>query len=104
MVVLARSKAMNGMYEAKTTEAIAVKEGILLARERGINHVIIESDSLLVVQVVNTNLNMGELGASIQGIIGLLRAFGSWNLKHMKREYNRATHELAQIAKAAEAT
>ena len=86
---------MNGMYEAETIEAFAVEEGILLARERGLNQVVIELDSLLVVQAINTNSNMGELGSIIQGIIGFLRTFGSWNSKHLKREFNRAAHELA---------
>ena len=61
-VVVVRSKVLNGMYEAETTEAFAVEEGILLARERGLNQVVIESDSLSVVQALNTNSNMGELG------------------------------------------
>ena len=91
---------MNGMYEAETTEAIAVEEGVLLASERELNQVIIESDSLSVVHAVNTSSNIGELGSIIQGITGLLRAFGSWKMKHLKREYNRVAHELAQIAKA----
>ena len=100
MVVAARSKVMNGMYEAETTEAIAVEEGVLLASERELNQVIIESDSLSVVHAVNTSSNIGELGSIIQGITGLLRAFGSWKMKHLKREYNKVAHELAQIAKA----
>ena len=72
-VVVARSKVLNGMYEAETTEAFAVEEGILLARERGLNQVIIESDSISEVQAVNTNSNMGELGSIIQGITDFLR-------------------------------
>ena len=48
-VVVARSKVLNGMFEVETAEAFAVKEGILLARERGLNHVVIELDSLSVV-------------------------------------------------------
>ena len=68
---------LNGMYEAETIEAFVVEEGILLARERGLNQVVIELDSLLVVQAINTNSNMGELGSIIQGIIGFLRTFGS---------------------------
>ena len=38
-VVVVRSKVLNGMYEAETIEAFAVEEGILLARERGLNQV-----------------------------------------------------------------
>ena len=44
-VVVVRSK----VYEAKTTEAFAMEEGILLAREIGLNQVVIESDSLSIV-------------------------------------------------------
>ena len=76
-VVVARSKVLNGMYEAETIETFAVEEGILLAYERGLNQVVIESDSLSVVQAINTNSIMEELGSIIQGIIGFLRAFGS---------------------------
>ena len=103
-VVVARSKVLNGMFEVETTEAFAVKEGILLARERGLNHVVIELDSLSVVQAINSNSIMGELGSIFQGIIGFLRVFGSWKLKHLKWDFNRATHELAQLAKAAGVT
>ena len=62
------------------------------------------NDSLSEVHAVNTSSNIGELGSIMQGITGLLRAFGSWKMKHLKREYNRVAHELAQIAKAAGAT
>ena len=72
-----RRKVMNGLYEVETTKAIAVKEGVLLAYERELNPVIIESNSLSVVHPVNTSSNIGELGSIIQGIIGSLRAFGS---------------------------
>ena len=95
---------LNGMFEVETTEAFAVKEGILLARERGLNHVVIELDSLSVVQAINSNSIMGESGSIFQGIIGFLRVFGSWKLKHLKWDFNRATHELAQLAKAAGVT
>lgn len=77
MVEVAESKVMNGTYAAETVEAFAVEEGILPACQRGLNQVIIESDSLSIVQAVNTNSNMGELGAIVQGITGLLRNFGS---------------------------
>ena len=36
-VLMAKSKDMAGSYEVEITEALAVKEGVLLARERGLH-------------------------------------------------------------------
>ena len=36
-VLVAKSKVMAGSYEVEITEALAVKEGVLLARERGLH-------------------------------------------------------------------
>ena len=37
----------------------------------------------------------------IQGSLELVRSFRSWKVRYLKREDNRAAHELAQFAKAA---
>ena len=37
---MAKSKDMAGSYEVEITEALAVKEGVLLARERGLHQII----------------------------------------------------------------
>uniref|UniRef100_A0A7N2N343 RNase H type-1 domain-containing protein n=1 Tax=Quercus lobata TaxID=97700 RepID=A0A7N2N343_QUELO len=44
----------------------------------------------------------GYLGHVYQGILSLLSSFSSWKIKHVKREYNRAAHELAQYARMKE--
>ena len=51
---------MARSYEVETTEALAVKEGVLLARERELHQIILEIDSLAVVQALNTRSSHGE--------------------------------------------
>ena len=62
---MAKSKDMAGSYEVEITEALAVKEGVLLARERGLHQIILETDSLAVVQAISTQSSHGEAGTVI---------------------------------------
>lgn len=101
MVLTARSKLMHGSYGEEITEAFAVEEGILLASEMELQQIIIKSDSLMVVEAINTSSFHGDMGPIIQGILGILSQLSSWKVKHLKRDYNRVAHELAQNAKAA---
>ena len=86
-VLVARSKVMAGSYKAKTIEALAVEEGVLLARERGRHKIILETDSLIVVQAIKTKSSHGEARIVIQGVLVLLESFRSWKLQHLKRDY-----------------
>ena len=54
------------------TEVLAVEEGIPLANEMGLHHVILESHSLSVVQTILSKEVKGEMGYTVQGIISLL--------------------------------
>lgn len=80
-------------------ETLAVEAGILLAREMELPHIINESDAMSVVQTINTGELEGCLGHLYQGIFYLLSSFSSWKAMHVKREYNRVAHELAQSAR-----
>ncbi|KAL0009236.1 hypothetical protein SO802_010738 [Lithocarpus litseifolius] len=99
MVVAAACKVLNGDYDAAVTEAFAVDEGIRLALEMELHRIIVESDSIEVVDAINEENCNCEYGMVIQGSLELLRVFRSWKVRHLKRDYNRAAHELAQIAK-----
>ena len=101
MVVVASCKALNGNYDAAVTEAFAVDEGIRLAAVLELQQIIVESDSTGVVEAINGSDCNGEFGMVIQGSLELLRSFRSWFVRYLKRDYNRATHELAQLAKVA---
>ncbi|XP_050259042.1 uncharacterized protein LOC126704044 [Quercus robur] len=100
LVIAAGSKVLNGAFAADVTETLAVEEGIRLAKELELLQVIIESDSVVVVEAISVGNCNGGLGPIIQGSLELLRSFKSWKVRHLKREYNKAAHVLAQAAKA----
>ena len=91
---------LNGEYGAAVTEALAVEEEIRLAMEMELQRIIVESDACGVVNAINESNGSGEFGMVIQGSLELLRSFRSWKMRHLKRDYNRAAHELAQLAKS----
>ena len=99
MVVAAACMVLNGDYGAAVTKAFVVDEGIRLAMEMELQRIIVESNSIGVVDVINESNCNSEFGMIIQGSLELLRSFRSWKVRLLKGDYNRAAHELAQIAK-----
>ncbi|KAK9990628.1 hypothetical protein SO802_025613 [Lithocarpus litseifolius] len=83
----------------RPAEAIALEHGILLAHEMNIPRVLLESDSLSTVQSINAKKTDGPLGHIFGGIRCSLLQFSSWSLHHLKRDRNRAAHDLTQLAK-----
>ena len=67
------------------TKALAVEEGIMLALE------------LHLPQIIN-----GEMGTIIQGALTMLTSFSSWRVNHLKREFNKVAHELAEVTRSTE--
>ena len=85
----------NGDYGAAVTETFVVDEGIQLAMEMELQRIIMESNSVGVAEVINESNCSGEFGMVIQGSLQLLQFFRGWEVRHLKRDYNRAVHELA---------
>ena len=81
---------------------MAMERGVLLAKELKLPHIILESDALNVVSNITAANSSGWLDHVYHGILGLLSSFSSWNVKHVKREYNKAAHILAQYARQKE--
>ena len=92
-------KYLQGQYLVEVGKALAMDCGLILAREQKLPQIILESDALTVVNRVTTAEANGSLGHVYKGILNLLSSFSSWRINHVKKEYNRAAHELAQYAR-----
>ena len=99
VVLAASSKVLSASYSAKISEALAMQDGVLLAREMEVSHAIFESDTLSIFQAINGGIHGGELGHIIKNIREVAALFSWCSFKHLKREGNRVTHELAKVAR-----
>lgn len=101
-VLAACCSYLQGQYSVEEVEAMAMERGVLLAKDLKLPHIILESDALNVVSNITAANSSGWLGHVYHGILGLLSSFSSWNVKHVKRDYNKAAHILAQYARQKE--
>ena len=97
--IAALCKPLPRQFSSLETEVFALEHGILLAKEMELTHVILESDALTVVQFIQAKEFNGSLGHLYQGICSLLESFSRWKICHLKRDYNKVAHTLAQYAK-----
>ena len=98
-VATALCRVLPGCFSVDETKALAIEAGIMLARELDLHQVIVESDSLSVVNRILANDFSRGLGHIVHGISGFLEEFLSWQVRHLKRDLNRVAHELAHFAK-----
>ena len=70
---------------------------ILLAREMKLTQIIVEFDTISIVNSINESFMEGSIGHLFQGILALLSSFTSWKVNHVNRDYNRVAHELAHL-------
>ena len=103
-VVAALSKYLPGRFTVDGVKALAMEQGILLARELHLPRVILESDALTVIQALNDNSTGSELGHILQGIQLVCESFEFCIFKHVSRDFNIVAHELAQLARSEEST
>ena len=98
-VIAACGKFLQGQFSVSEVEALSMESGIYLAQGMKLSRFIVESNALSVVSSVNGAFIEGSIGHLIQGILALLSSFTSWKVNHVNWDYNRATHELAHLAR-----
>jgi ribonuclease HI len=98
-VVVALSQPVEAIHDPITAEAMAARRAVEFCIEVGVHDVIFEGDSLLVVKAVQDSqpswLPYGQIINDIKWALGSLRR---WNIRHVKRDANKAAHELSKFA------
>jgi hypothetical protein len=86
------------MADPVVGEALAVLHMVEFCRDNGFSSIVLEGDSLLVVQAINnTGVNWSRIGFIIDDIRNILKGFQWWKICHTKRQENRAAHTLAPV-------
>ncbi|XP_075669695.1 uncharacterized protein LOC142639391 [Castanea sativa] len=97
----AMSKKLDQPLGALEVEAKAVEEGVLLAKDLGLRHIIIEGDALTVMAALSGHTSPPS---SIQHIIAGAQlwasSFSAWKSTHVRRNCNQAAHLMARNAKS----
>ena len=99
-VVAALSMPLSGRFAVEETEAIAMEQGIVLAKELGLNQIILEGDSMQTIQAICSKDVWGVAGHIIHGILQGMNGFNYAEVRYICRNSNKIAHELAQQAKS----
>ncbi|KAL5797550.1 hypothetical protein ACOSQ2_002370 [Xanthoceras sorbifolium] len=98
-VVAAVSKCFAGSFSAETGEALALREGLLLAKNLGCAVCWVESDASNVIKaVVVSDLNLGLASPIFSDIKALCRVVGVVKCQAISRKRNSLAHSLASFA------
>ena len=82
-------------------EAYALKKGLMLAQRIGCNKIIIQSDCMEVVQIMQEGGFSANSAAPIYNECNILwSGFQEISIEHCNREANQVAHSLAQRARS----
>ena len=83
-------------------ELWALRDGLLLAKEMGLNNLIIELDALSVVLLMENNTSNLTLEPLLNDCRNLVREIPNMQIKHIFREANRCADALAKLGASKE--
>ncbi|KAK6120912.1 hypothetical protein DH2020_045340 [Rehmannia glutinosa] len=87
---------IHGRLHPTTAEAIAAREAILFAKEKGWRNIVVEGDCLAVITGIPDEDDKYSVESPIyQDIRALLEEFQSYELKHVQRSVNLLAHRIA---------
>jgi ribonuclease HI len=94
----AKCGLIPSVASASMAEAMAMREGLVLANSMGINRLIAESDSMETVEACSGEERWWNESAAVYAdCIDLSSSIGTVKFKHYPREANHVAHELAKL-------
>lgn len=92
----AGARAYSNVADVLMAEALAARDGVLLAIEHGARKVILESDNATVVTLLRSDDGFRSIIAGVwHEIRELSLSFASFVYSHVNREGNEAAHQCA---------
>ena len=98
-VVAAHNRPLHVCFAVEISKVLALEQGVLLAQELQLSKIILESDSLNVIQAIHDKATGSSYGHIVHGILQASESFESCIFKHFSRNFNIVAHELTQLAR-----
>ena len=93
------AKPYHGVTDPLVTETLAIRDGVIFAKLRGFPKLVMETDSLEIVNLWNTEQNNRSVVAPILlEIRELASVFMSFCIQHVSRAANQIAHLCAKSA------
>ncbi|KAF5447276.1 hypothetical protein F2P56_032842 [Juglans regia] len=97
-VMMSAAKKEQGGLNAVEIEGLAILHGLQFSNHLGIHNLVIESDSLLVVnEFARQGSSKAAIGNTIKQAKELMRRFSSCVVQYANRSFNAAAHSLAKF-------
>ena len=88
----------EGFFELTAAEAVAIMLAIQLGRELDLRSIKLKGDVKIMVEaVLSKEIDGSRWGHLIGDIKTVLHDFQQWRMVYVRREVNRAAHELARL-------
>jgi ribonuclease HI len=98
-LVLGLSNFSHYSSSPAEAEALGLLEAIKFSIDSGMNLVIFESDSKIVIDVVNSDsVPQNELGDIVHRCKDLLATHNGYVVRHVRRQANKVAHTIARAA------
>ncbi|KAM6545503.1 hypothetical protein CsatB_026239 [Cannabis sativa] len=93
------SRSMLGNVSPEIAESYGIKEALSWIKGKGWNDVLVETDCLVAIQGINSNLQLpSAFGLLVRDCKKLISELGNISIKFVKRSANKAAHYLARSA------
>ena len=102
-VVCGRCSRYDGVMDLESVELLACRDAMLLAREKNIQQVVIETDCQNIKTLWESNMGERTVGVYIlREMRSLVRFFQGVQLRYVSRSANRVAHSAAKEALSSE--
>ncbi|XP_031124298.1 uncharacterized protein LOC116027009 [Ipomoea triloba] len=98
LFVAAKYLSCSGIFQPRVTEALAVREALIWAKDKGFDAVCLESDAQVVIQGLGNSNSNTYFDLVLMDIHKLTSSFLNISFMFVKRSANSAAHRLAREA------
>ena len=104
IILGAIAKSLDGSFSPFLAECIALREGLIFAKDFNSGPIVVETDAINVVTAVGDNRKLSMEGPNLEDVKQLLVQMHSTGIYHTRRSANLVAHLLARFSINAKCT